>query len=715
MSPGPPGKRSILDRYLATLPFAIAALALLSLLFWEASIRRTPTIATDEFEWTQISRAIAATGHAARRGEPIGFKSLYAFQIAPFWWLHSVSAAYAAIKYADTVVMALSAVPTYLLARTMVSARAAAIAALAVLCTSAFFYAGFLLPEVLAYPTFALCAWVSVRALAGGGRRWIAAAIVLNLLATQVRSELVTLPAAFVLAAAILWVVGPRGRRLRRNWSALDHVAAALVLLAVLLVLNRLAGPHASQWHTVTTSWRGRMWSLGMQATQALALGLGLFPLVGGLASLWIPERRHDPYWRGFAAFTAAAIVTVWTYTAVKAAFLSTIFATRVEERNLIYLSPLLLVGTVVWLSSRRRFFPGTLAAWAFTTWLVLYYGYQLDFPYFEAPGYGIATMANRAFHWDQPAIRIGLGIACAVLLVVLLVVHAPRAPVRVRAAVIMLAAAATVSWMLAAEVTSTRGSGIGSRAYADGLAKPLDWIDRATGRSPTTFIGQNISSGDALGIDMLEFWNRSLKNIWSLDGSAPGPGGTLTPDLADRNGTLTGDPGYDYAVATDNVDLVGAVVARRPGLTLRRIVHHPWALRQSVYGVSNDGWISAAEATDTATGRFAYFGPERAPGTLSVDVGRLGFCPSAAPRAHIVVRVGPVALDEQRAPVVAHAQRIKRFVLPNCSQKSLRMTVTPPVAVQVSAYPTFSPLDYGRGDNRHLGAQVGFSFTPRR
>ena len=715
MSSPAPGKRSFLDRYLAVLPFAIAALALLSLLLWEASIRRTPTIATDEFEWTQISRAIAATGHAARRGEPIGFKSLYAFLIAPFWWLHSVSAAYTAIKYVNTVVMALAAIPTYLLARTMVSTRVAAIAALAVLCTSAFFYAGFLLPEVLAYPTFALCAWVSIRALAGGGRRWIAAAIVLNVLATQVRSELITLPAAFALSAAVLWVVGPRGQRLRRGWSMLDHIAAALVIVAVLLVLNRLAGPHASQWHTVTTQWRGRMWSLGMQATEALALGLGLFPLIGGLASLWIPERRHDPHWRAFAAFTGAAIITVWTYTAVKAAYLSTVFATRVEERNLIYLSPLLLVGTVVWLRSHKRWLPGTLAAWAFTTWLVLYYGYQLDYPYFEAPGYGIATMANRSWHWDQPTIRIGLEVASAVLLVVVLVIHAPRVSARTRKAVIVLVAAATVTWMLTAEITSARGSASGSKAYADGLPKPLDWIDRATRRSPTTFIGQNISSGDALGIDMLEFWNRSLKNIWSLDGSAPGPGGTRTPDLANRYGKLTSDPGFDYALTTNDVDLVGPVVARRPGLTLRRIVHHPWALRKSVYGVSNDGWISAPEATDTAVGRFAYFGPERAPGTLHVVVGRKGFCSSTAPRAHIVVRVGPVALDQQRAPVVDHAQRTVRFVLPNCSEKSIKLAVAPPVAVQVTAFPTFSPLDYGRGDNRHLGAQVGFSFSPKR
>ena len=174
-SVGHRAERSFLDRLLAVLPFAIAALALLSLAsLVEAWSRKTPWIFTDELEWTQISRAIAATGHAARRGEPIYFKSLYAFVIAPFWWIHSTSAAYAAIKYANAVVMSLAAIPTYLLARMMVSRRAAAIAGLAVLCTSAFFYAGFLLPEVLAYPTFVLCAWVSVRALAGGGRWWIA-------------------------------------------------------------------------------------------------------------------------------------------------------------------------------------------------------------------------------------------------------------------------------------------------------------------------------------------------------------------------------------------------------------------------------------------------------------------------------------------------------------------------------------------------------------
>jgi len=123
-------------------------------------------------------------------------------------------------------------------------------------------------------------------------------------------------------------------------------------------VLNELISPHAQQWAYVSGNFPGRIWSLGMQAASALAIGLGLLPFVGGLASLWIPERRTDRAWRAFAAFTGSALFTVWLYTGVKAAYLSTNFATRVEERNMIYLGPLLIVGAAVWLCSNRRVAP---------------------------------------------------------------------------------------------------------------------------------------------------------------------------------------------------------------------------------------------------------------------------------------------------------------------------------------------------------------------
>lgn len=710
----PPDRRSLLDRYLAAVPFVIAALALLSLLFWEAAIRKTPTIFTDELEWTQLSRAIADTGHAARRGEPFAFKSLYAYVIAPGWWIHSTSSAYAAIKYLNTIVMALTAVPVYLLARMLVPKRVALIAALAALCTTALYYAAFLIPEVLAYPTFALGAYFTIRALAGGGRRVIAGAIVFDLLATEVRGELIVLPASFALGAIILWIVGPRGQRLRRDWRAFDYVGASLLLLGGLIVLNELVSPHAQQWAVVSGTWRGRLFSLGMQAASAFAIGLGLLPFVGGLASLWIPERRRDPVWRAFAAFTGSAIVTVWLYTGVKAAFLSTTFATRVEERNMIYLGPLFIVGTAVWLCSTRRWLPGALAAVVFSAWLVLYYGYQLDYPYFEAPGYGIASLANRAWHWDQPTIRIALTVACLVLLALVAVWSTHVAP-RIQRVTMLLACVVALSWMLAAEVNSSLGSAVTSRDYATNLPTPLDWIDRSTDQGGATFIGQNISSGQALGVNLLEFWNRSVTHIWSLDGSAPGPGPTLTPDLNDRNGTLSHDPKLPYVVATDRVNLIGPVVDSKPGLTLRRIESHPWRLHDAALGVSDDGWISGSSDDPVADGTYAYFGPETTPGTLTIIVGRRGFCATGAPGTQVTVRVGPLALNEQHAPSVGHATWIRAFALANCSERTFTLTMTPPLAVQVHADPTVKPSDYGVSESRELGAQVGFSFSAKQ
>ena len=126
-------------------------------------------------EWTQISRSIAATGHAARRGQPVSFKSIYAILIAPFWWIHSTAVAYAAIKYANVVIMTFAAVPTYLLARMLVSRRGAIAAALLAVAVPAMSYVTTIIIEVAAYPYYALArgsrSEPSARG-AGGTSRW---------------------------------------------------------------------------------------------------------------------------------------------------------------------------------------------------------------------------------------------------------------------------------------------------------------------------------------------------------------------------------------------------------------------------------------------------------------------------------------------------------------------------------------------------------------
>ena len=698
-------ERSFLDRFLAAVPVAVVALALVALYFWEASARKTPTIFTDELEWSQISRAIAATGHAARRGEPIGFKSLYPYFIAPAWWIHSTRSAYSFAKYLDTFAMCVTALPVYLTARLLVRPRAALLAGFGSICTSALFYGGYLIPEPLAYPVFAFAAYAGIRALAGHGRRWWVSAFLLALLGLLVRNELAVGLGTLVCAAAVLWVVGPAGQRVRRGWTAADYAGAAVLLVGAVIVANAALGPHVTQWHVVTTTWQGRMWTLGLTSTAALAIGLGLLPLICGLASLWLPDRRADPEWRAFAAYTGTAVVFFWLYTAVKAAYLSTVVFTRIEERNLIYLGPLLLVGTVVYFSS-RPWLPGTIAASAVTSFLVLHYGYQLDDPYFESPGYGMAVFANRDLRWTQHDIRLALAAASAVALAAALLPLWRRARV-----VLPLVAAATAAWMLTGEITVSQGAAAGSRALLAGFVQPPDIVDRATDRAGTTFMGENLSAGQNVGVWLDEFWNRSLKGVWTLDGSAPGPGGTVTPDLRSRTGRLSNDPGLPFVLETNGVDLIGAKVASWTNNEIVRITSHPWRLRQAYYGRSNDGWISGANGDATsADGSYAYFGPGTAPGRLTVTVGRPGFCHDS-PGTNAVVRIGPLELNEQRAPTVRRATYVRRFHVADCSVTRIAVTVRPPVAVTVHVSPLQLGTDYDVPDNRLFGVQIGASF----
>jgi hypothetical protein len=696
---GRPNHTTRLDRFLEIVPFAAAALVALMIMYWLAARRSTPTIFTDEVEWAQLSRAIAATGHGAQRGEATSFRSFYAYLIAPGWWLHSTASAYTAIKYLNTTVMATAAVPVYLLARQLVSVRAACIAAVGALCTSAFFYAPLLLPEVLAYPTFCLCAYASVRALSGGGRRWTATAIVLSIVGIGVRRELMCAGVALALAAAMLWLTGPRSRRLRTGWSRWDYVGATTLGIGALIVLNALLGPHSQEWSTVTSSYRGRLWHLSFAAASALTIGLAVLPVIAGLASLWIPERRHDPRWRAFAAFFAASIVAFGTYTGIKAAYLSTVFGTYTEERNLIYLGPLVLVGAVTYFSARRPSFAALVTATAVVTFLTIHYGYQLGYPYFEAPGYGIAAMANRSFHWDQSTIRIGFWVTLAVSFGICLIPFLRG--FRLRAVALGAAAIGAAVWMLAATVTSSRGSEAGAHAFVSHLPTPLNWIDVGTGGAGATYLGQQIGVDD--GLWLTEFWNRSIKNVWTLDGSAPGPGPTLTPDLSSPHGTLLPDPGLDYVVTDNGVQVVGRLIQTEGSLSLVRVAH-PWRLRETYYGRSSDGWIGN-------DGTYAYFGPA-VPGTLKVDVSRAGFCPKAPPTP-VTVRVGPVALNAQRAATVARATTVRHFLLRSCSHIPLELHVTPPVAVTVHVANLVRLSDYGISDSRTVGAQIGGSFTP--
>jgi hypothetical protein len=682
-------ERTFLDRALAAVPIAGLGLLVLSFYFVEAWTRKTPWLFTDEIEWSQISRAIASTGHAARRGEPTFFKSIYAYAIAPLWWIHSTHAAYSAIKFLNAFMMSLAAVPTYLLARMLVSRRAAVTAGLLAVAIPGMSYATTIIPESLAYTWFALCAWLTVRALTTRRPWHTVQALVVSLIAPYVKLELEIVVGVFAIAATGLWVTGPRGRALRANWTRGDTIGALVLLLGALFLFNRVVLQRSYEWHQATEYWKSRMIDLGLNAGAALAIGLGLIPVVAGFAALRLPDRRGEPAYRAFAAYLAASILCFSFYTAGKAAYVSTVFATLVEERNLIYVSPLLLVATVLVFEARRVDWRIVAAASAFVLFIVLTKPFQLAYPYFEAPGYSILAVLTRHLEWTISDLHWTLALALATGLLLL----GLRGSRGVRALGVLL----LLGWLLTGEIGATAGNASESKFFRSYLPPVWNGIDQLTHGQPVTFLGQQLK--DPNGLLLAEFWNRSIHHMASLDNTAPGPGPTIGPGLVSTDGTLSYSTGDPYVLAGPGIVVQGRVVGEWGGLLLYRI-HGPWKLREAAEGIYSDGWAGGLSS-------FTYY-RRGGPGTLLVDLRRT---PSSAPPGNVVIHVGTVRLDSHSNPVIGHLTKEQTTVINDGSEVKVRIPVAhTPVRAVVTISPTFQPSP---SDTRELGAQESFTFCP--
>ena len=145
-------------------PLLAAYFAFSAFYVWQAWRRETPSIFTDELELTQISRAIAHTGHPARREVPYHFTSLYPYFTAPAWWLHATQEAFDTIKYLGVLAMTAAIFPAYGIARIVLSPRWAVAAAVGAIAAPALSYSPILVEEPLAYLASTIALWLIVRA-----------------------------------------------------------------------------------------------------------------------------------------------------------------------------------------------------------------------------------------------------------------------------------------------------------------------------------------------------------------------------------------------------------------------------------------------------------------------------------------------------------------------------------------------------------------------
>ena len=697
------------DRLLGAIPLLCAYFGLAALYAWQASRHPVPTIFSDEIELTWIARSIAETGVPTRRGDPYGSAPLVAYFLAPVWWLGSASAAYAAAKLLLVLAMTATIFPAYALARMVVPKWYAFGAAVGATAVPALAYSPILVEEPLAYPLSTLALWLIARVLVE--RTWsrIGLAVLASTAAMLTRTQLSILFVVLILGLAWLGWQSEAVRRWRATWSGWDWAGFVAISVGAAVGFSALLGHLSESWRETTGYFRERIVDHAAWAVGALAIGIGVLPLIAGIAALARPrDEPRDPATRAFVVMSASALVVFVTYAGIKGAYISTVFSTLVVERNLIYLCPILFAGTALALAR------GVGRAWAiaaaalYTVYVVSAVPLRLgEYPYYEAHGLSIAALANREWGWPEARIETALLIVCLVSVALLVALRLVRRGSAAFAAVAGVIAVGVLSWTFTTEVYAAEGERILSRQVAANLATPHDWVDQATDGGSVVIIGQQIA--DPIGIYLTEFFNPSVTKVWSIDGSAPGPGAILTPDLAGVDGTLTPSPGTDYALALNGVELSAPVVTRNGGATLYRIDGKPLKLAAGTTGLYSDGWMSDRAAYTR------YDVSRDGPGQAVVRLSRERWCPHDKP-GNATVRIGPVGIGPDNQPAIETVTATRTGVVHACEAIGFALpTPGRPWRVEVTIDPTFVPreLDPARHDQRNLGAVFEARFQP--
>ncbi|MGH3003912.1 MAG: hypothetical protein ACRDM1_14835 [Gaiellaceae bacterium] len=696
-------ERSTLDRLLSAYPLVVTFLALLILVAWQTTKVVAPWVFLDELKWALLSRSIAHTGHAALRLHPAPWTSLYSYFLAPAWWLGATGPGYAAAKYLNAFVMTASLFPAYGLARLVVPRWPAYLAATATAAIPALAYSGELAPEPLAYFWSTLVLYLGARALLRPTRWTVSAALGSLVVAPFVRSQLIVLVAAGVLAVIVLALTSGRGRSTLRAWTLGERVGAAVLGIGAIIFLDVLAAHHSYQWFIGTHYWH-RAFTYGLWAFGAFTIGLGVLPVLFALA--WgLSGAGRDLRDRMLLGVLAGSVVAFGAYTAVKASYISTNFAIRVEERNLIYLSPIVFVATARWLVVRRpRPVPVVLAACAvgYLLQTTPYHAYEAY--YSDAPGYSILQWLNQTWYWTNTDLhRLLFGVLIFGVLYAAAVWRAPRLRrPRLTAALTALTAAigvAVVGWNLTGEIAAANGSAAPARFYRSLLPTPPDWVDRETGRARTMFIGQSL--GDSSVFWSLEFWNQSIQDVWSVDASAPPPGPATTPNFLRTDGAVDPQLPIDWVLAQPAIRMIGTIREQAGGLNLYH-VPHPIRIASFVSGITPDGWMQERSS-------FIRFAPRPLDGTVTVSLSRTASCGAIAP-GRFTFRVSSLRIDPNGQPAAGKLQKIEHGVVRStpCEQRTVTFRARAPFRIDASAAGLFKA-----GDGRELAAQVGYSFKP--
>ena len=551
-----------------------------------------PWIMVDELVYSELAKSFAATGHFEIRGVPTtGYGFVYPMLIAPAWRLFgSVPHAYAVAKGINAVVISLTAIPAYLLARKLVGSGLALVAAVLAVLVPSLLYAGTLMTENAFYPLFVLVCLLLVVTLERPTllRQLVVLAVIA--VAYLTRAQAVVLVAAVAIAPVVLGLIGRDLRRQLRAFAATYVLLGGGALLALAATVARGRSPYTllGAYRAATSS----SYSFSEVAHYALwhaaelDLYLGVIPFAA-LLVLWLSPRALPPAGRAFVAASLPIVVLL----VIEVAAFASRQSQRIEERNMFYVAPFALTALVAVGSKVPR------GRWRYAVAAVVAALLPVVIPFdrFITTSAVSDTFALLPWWWVNDhylslgQIKWGVlaaGIAAGLVFLVWPRRYLPLLAVPV-AAYFVITTAAVQNGRHGIRIASVGSLWAGIRV------EHRDWIDRRVGRAAdVSFLWDGRLEPHAVWMN--EFFNRSVRTVYDLGG--PVPGGLPETHVQPRgDGTLVDDAGHvvraRYALTSDGTDLVGKVVGRDPkiGLNLVRVDGPVVVIKTQVHGLYQD------------------------------------------------------------------------------------------------------------------------------
>jgi hypothetical protein len=552
---------------------------------WLGSRMPAPFIFTDELQYQENARSLAAAEGFRVRDEPYGIASvLYPLVLAPAYALFdSLPDAYDAARTINAVVMSLAAVPAFAIARRVLPFSWSLAAAVLAVAVPSMAYTGTLMSENAFYPAFLLAAWALLRALAEP--------TLVRQLTLLAACGVVTLVRVQGLAVVLAALTAPLLVRRARAFVPLYAVVAAGAVLVLLAQLARgasvssLFGAYAvvgEESYELAEVLRFAFWHV---AELDLYVGVFAFAAFLLLAAQW---RSLEPPVRELVAATAA--LGFWTILVV-AAFASR-FAAAIVERNMFVLAPLLFTCLLVWI---HRGAPRPAAAATVAVAVAAVLPALIPYDRFlqlkvRSDTLAIVPLWNVQDMTGLP--RLDDAVLAAGAAAGLLFLFLPRRRLLVLPAVLL----AYFAFSNYAVQRGEHGMEVAAAgALFEGIGGERDWIDRAVGDEDVAVLYTGLPH--RFTVLQNELFNRSVGRVYTTSGPMDG-GLPETPVTVDEEtGEIRradGSPVRERYVLTDgSIALNGEPVAqdRRLNLTVYRTDGDPLFSTTRVTGIYPDQW----------------------------------------------------------------------------------------------------------------------------